>query len=64
MVTSVISFLSDMIQMPVTDGNERSAFEEAENMHSYYDTVGMVIVIAAMVVTFIGNLVRDRLELA
>jgi hypothetical protein len=64
MVTSVIFFLSDMIQMPVTDGNERRAFEEAESMHSYYDTVGMVIVIAAMVVTFIGNLVRDRLELA
>jgi len=53
-----------MIQMPVTDGNEQRAFEEAESMHSYYDKVGMVIVIVAMVVTFIGNLVRDRLELA
>jgi len=25
-----------MIQMSVTDGKERRAFEEAESMHSYY----------------------------
>ena len=36
----------------------------SESFYTSYDKVGMVIVIVAMVVTVIGNLVRDRLELA
>lgn len=36
----------------------------SENFYTSYDKVGMVIVIVAMVVTVIGNLERDRLELA
>ncbi len=36
----------------------------SEGFYTSYDKVGMVIVIVAMVVTVIGNLVRDRLELA
>ena len=36
----------------------------SESFYTSYDKVGMVIVIVAMVGTVIGNLVRDRLELA
>ena len=35
----------------------------SEGFYTSYDKVGIVIVIVAMVVTVIGNLVRDRLEL-